>query len=431
MNVGQLFISLGVKGAEKTIASVSAIKEGLKSATSLSLETKAGLLGAGYALEQFMSKGATQAQILTNMSNVLGVGAEQLEIFGNAAKHSGTSLDTVANSILTMQQALTGIKLGEAAPKWFQFFAGRMGGLPDFETLRTHPEEMIKRVQQFVDQEMKTTGDRGMINMVLQGLGLSAMAPSFFKGDFRPEQLVKAKDMARFSEGDLASLDVVQQKLADISNTIEVSLGKLAGKFGPRLLADVQKLLPAMTDLAVQFTKLVDAVMKTGAIDKVFEGWTTIFKGLGIAVEAFTDSKKWEQLKANLKEFFSLLPGIIGHQVTGPALGLEEGGPDKGTLKSSILQMMPAIIGLDLGSLITDALIKKFSGPTNVPNGAAAATPNAPAAAAPTSSGGPQASVTVHQNFSFQDKNEKAVADAAARGLRSAFIQNPILNQWA
>lgn len=419
MKVGELFVSLGVKGSEKALGAVGGMRTALNDTAKMSLEAKAGIIGAMYALEQFLSKGTDRATGLENMSAVLGVSVQRLQQLGNAALESRTPLETVTQTLLTAQQGLAKLNAeGQTMPwmaRFIQFSGAFKLGPNPFMYLQQHIEELPKFIQQYADVEK----DPAMRNYVLNQLGFGGLTAAVARGNFRPDALARAAKMPSLTAGETTQLDQLRVQMAKLNEQIEISLSKTMLKFGPGMFGDIKKVVGEflqLTDAAATLAKEMGALKIIGT---VFEGWKIIFEGWTLllkAIPGMTEDAKsallglYNTLAAPFqkKEFVgppAARPGIeapygLGAQYDPNAKNVNNMFGDKvGQLLNAIDAMIP-------GGISLTKLIESLRG----------------------NQAGAGASVNVNQSFHFDDtKDKKGVADAAAAGVKSAYRQNPAI----
>ena len=107
-----MFVSLGVKGADKTIDAFAKVGTGIKNVATESLAAKAGIIGATYALEQFMSNAATRGTDLSNLSTYLGISTKQLQQWQYAAQQAGESGEEFTSSLKSVYDKVAQMRLG-------------------------------------------------------------------------------------------------------------------------------------------------------------------------------------------------------------------------------------------------------------------------------------------------------------------------------
>ena len=118
-----MFIKLGVSGTDKVVGSLGDVKHGLDDVKGMSLEAKAGILGAIYALEQMGAASANTGLRLENFNTITGMSTDKLQHLENAMRHyAGVSKETVDSTVVSIQTKLTKMLSGKGAPEAFGWF---------------------------------------------------------------------------------------------------------------------------------------------------------------------------------------------------------------------------------------------------------------------------------------------------------------------
>lgn len=216
--------------------------------------------------------------------------------------------------------------------------------------------------------------------------------------------MAKATTLPSLTEGETNRLDKVRTDLAKINQEVEIGLSKLAAKFGPKMMGDVEGVVKQVMRLVDAFGTLAEKIHLLQGVSTVFEGWKEIFQGLTALIDAFSDPKKMEAIKTG----FGDIANYLKQQVTSV---IPTGGAIEGFLRG--------VAGMVLGPVPQPSAVGTPS--------TMAATPRVPEQSR---AGGSTTSqnVTVNQNMSFADTNDKkGVADAAAAGVKQTYRQNPAL----
>ena len=436
MNVGELFISLGVKGADKAVGAIASVKDGLAKTRDMSLEAKAGILGALYALEQLVAGSNHTGAELTNLSTVLGITTEDLQRYQWAAQQVNVSNQSVTGSFLALQSAMTKLMTKGTANEWFPRFA-QMAGVTgaDLAELQKHPEQMLMKLQQYANKEK----NKGLLREVLSNFGLDAgMISALERNAFRPEILARAPVQ---SASDIAANSQNNVEWANLATKFEQGIGHLNAKFGGKLVKDISGVSAEVIRLVDSFARLADKIHLIEGIGKIFEGWDLIFNGLIKVVDAFSDPKKMADLKKNMSEFFTgqgeggigsaegavadFIPGVNGEKVAGAMNEKIHIHFKDGKLSIQVGEQQPIPIDLS-ASPVSKSELEKFAEPPKKPSSASPTTPTTAPKTGPN-----QAAVDVQQTFVFNDKGRDAlgIGHEVKKAVSTAFRQIPSLTQ--
>lgn len=118
MKVGELFLEIGVKGAEKAKEALVDFKGNISGIIDTSLAAKAAILAIVYGLERLTMGLAHEGQGLRQYSDATGQSLETLEKWQKAARLQGRSVDDVTSSFKSLQTVMTNIQLNKGAPEF-------------------------------------------------------------------------------------------------------------------------------------------------------------------------------------------------------------------------------------------------------------------------------------------------------------------------
>jgi len=171
MQVGELFVAIGVKGVEKTVSAFENVYKGIDGVKKVSLEAKAAILSAIYAFEKLSQSAIQTGTHLGSVASYLGIGVKELQQWEYAAQQAGISNEQFESSLMSVYKVISDIRSGEGAPKWFSFFAQNVGGV-DLEKAYQNPFYLLQKIQQFA--RSKFSGEDLILrNKALEGFGLS------------------------------------------------------------------------------------------------------------------------------------------------------------------------------------------------------------------------------------------------------------------
>src|SRR5580698_7170089 len=186
MDIGSLFLNLGVRGTDKTVGALTNVKKGLSETASLSLEAKAGIVGAIYALERLFATSGKAGTNLANFNAVTGESVKTLQQYQYAARQVGISNEDVEGSFKGLQSAMTKTLIGEGAPKGLARVGLLTGGISqqDIKKFAEQPQLLIQRLQEYSKKETNI----GLRNETLKSFGISeGMIAALSRQAFRPD----------------------------------------------------------------------------------------------------------------------------------------------------------------------------------------------------------------------------------------------------
>ena len=329
MNIGELFVSLGIKGSEKTIGALTNVKKGLSDTASMSLEAKAGIMAAMYALERLFASSNHTGTGLTNFTAAIGVSAKTLQQYQFAARQMGVANQEVEGSFKSLQSAMVKTLMGEGAPKGMERVARMTGGISaqDIERFARQPELLMQKLQEYASKETNA----GLRNEVLKSFGIGDnMVAAMVRGAFRPDVLKKAPI---YSDKEIGALDKANIAWSNLGNKIEMAIGHFNAKHGLQLVTDISHITDKVIKMSEAFMKLSSNLHVFDGIGKIFEGWGKIFDSINKALELLGKGPEGrKELKEDVTGFFKEMPNVMGaifDDIKG-AMGIPNAAPAGG-----------------------------------------------------------------------------------------------------
>lgn len=325
MVVGELFVNLGIKGSDKTVGALSGVERGMKDIKSVSLEAKAAILGAMYAVEQLFSKSGQQGTELTNFTALVGTSAKTLQEYEYAARQMGVSNEETANTFKTLQEAMTKTALNGKAPAGLAQVALLTGGMTAQDVTRAmaNPELLMQRLQEYAQKEKRV----GVRNTTLRSFGLSDnMIAAMARGGFNQAAFNKAP---MYSDKEIANLDKANIAWSNLGNRIQMAIGHLNAAHGGEIVKDFGIIVDLGLKAAEIVLKLVERFKLFDRVGYVFDTISknanslyTQLSDMAMAVGAFGEKTKFMERFAQsfetIKQGAQALAGYflaVGHSL--------------------------------------------------------------------------------------------------------------------
>jgi hypothetical protein len=401
MNIGELFVNLGIKGSDKTIGALSDVKKGLGEAKSLSLEMKAGIVGAMYAIERLFAASGATGTGLTNFNALTGISTKSLQQWQFAARQAGVANDEFTGSLKAVQSSITNMLLGKGAPEGLAMVANKVG----FDPKRARDTlYVLGQLQKFAQQVPADVG-----NVALGSFGLSeGVIAAMRRNAFTSDMLKRAPT---YSDKEIGSLDRANVAWSNLGQKIEMAIGRFNAKHGGQLVHDIS----LMTDSVI---KLVEALEKLSEKFKVLETVSHAIEGIANTFKIITEITN--KLQGNDLKKGDLLYTPPGQEAV-PGLS---NSPMAQFFKSLFQEALPGFSGSPVGQFIKSntgggnsaAPEKPYKGP--MPWGGI--TPNV----APIQKAG-QGNVQIQQSLHFQHdgKDHQKNSDSHKKAIKDAYRQ--------
>lgn len=309
MTVGELFINIGIKGADTAGKALSNIGLGLTDVSSKGLAAKAAVIGLLYALERMTSQSAQRGQDLKNFSILTGISVDALQRWQIAANRTGQSAESMTESMAHLQQTMADMDIGKGQPEGWAF----LSGIVDVDPGKIkNVEYMMNALRQFA-VSAQAKADPARANWVLRSFGLTddaIITLKTFKGALSD---IKKTEFLNNSEIDkLTAINVQWREFWRNLNLFKDQ--KIAAYGGPfvKALSDAFKLIrdisTGIEGLIKQIPELQTVAVAAGiAIGAALLAFGGPLTALNVAItgivfllaeiQKFRDSGGWDSVK--------------------------------------------------------------------------------------------------------------------------------------
>ena len=294
-SVGELFVSLGIKGGDKTLDTLGKTSDGMGKIRDLSFEAKAAIVAAAYALEKLFSASGQHALGLENLAAGLDTSKRVLQEYEYVARQAGSSNEELASTFDALSRMSENIQIDpNATPQGFAYMQGVLEkagkafpweGKYSVNAAGAHPEQWFQASQDY----LKIEPDKQLGKKIVSGI--IGNSPALFKalseGKFVPEEFAKGHYL---SDKEIGANDQNRQRIENMKDALGTAFEKLEAKFGPALLKQLDEILPKFIQLVTAFSKLIadtPAVVKT--LGMIFDGWKEIFDELNLIMKTFME----------------------------------------------------------------------------------------------------------------------------------------------
>lgn len=280
MKIADFFVNLGIKGEPKTVKAMKGVREGLGEMKSMSLEAKAAIVGAIYALERMMSHSAKLGTGFNQFAESTGLSAQELQRWQHAARQVAVDAEDVEASVRGVQSSIANMMMGKGPIEGMAMLANTVG-LDDRRLRDTF--YMMEKLQEFSQKVPQDVGKAMVASFGITEKTFSAMR----QNAFRPDVMSKATVL---SEGQAKRLQNVNAIWMNLQNKMETSVAKFFSKHGEGIAGDVSKLVD-------KFMILIEALVRLSEKLKAFEAIGNAMLGLAKISDIMTGKNK------NLKSF--------------------------------------------------------------------------------------------------------------------------------
>lgn len=269
VSIADFFVSLGVKGADKTKREVKDVKGSIEGVKDMSLQAKAAIVGMVFGLQQMVGSAARMGTELGKFSDYTGLSAQALQKYQYAAKLVGVANEEVEGSLKAIQDRMTQTRLFGEAPKGLGLLADAVD--IDFDRI-DDTFYMFNKIQEFLRKAPIAAG-----NQVAQSFGLTeGVIAAMRKGAFNPAAMAKA-DL--YSQKEIQNLRAMDVELGLIGEKISKAYGHFFAQAGGT------ELIKGISGMVDGVTKFSEALIKLDQASGVLQGISAIFKTIGYSAE--------------------------------------------------------------------------------------------------------------------------------------------------
>ena len=276
MNIGELFINLGIKGADKTVGQLSDVSKGMSDVKGMSIEAKAAILGAIYALQRLTAASGQTGTGLVNLEALTGASGKAIQQWRWAMVQAGGSADEIDGILKNLQKTMAGVDFSKGTPEGFAILAKAAGGI---DRSKIHDSiymigkmyDAIKNLDKLLPKEKL-----GLTNFLGQNMGLTDnFLSAAHRKLFEPHILARAHI---YGKGELRALDRANILWKNLASHIEMAIGHFNAMHGGKMVADIT----LVADAAI---KLANALLKISEQLHVFQALSASLKGIADSVD--------------------------------------------------------------------------------------------------------------------------------------------------
>lgn len=288
MNVADLFVSIGVKGADSAKKALDGTSKGLGDVASSGLAAKAAIVGTVYALERLMTGSAQRGMELQKFSALTGLSSQSLQQWQYAARVAGVGADEMSGSLKGVQAAMVDMVTGKGAPAGMSLFARAVG----FDASRARDTfYVMEKLQEFAQKYPSDIG-----NSVLKSFNVGeGVIAGMRRNVFNSKALTGAPTYGAGETGQLAQVDVAWARLGA---KIEMAMGHFTAKHGMEMIRDLDGVTKSVIHLGDAFVTLAEKVGFFEKLGMFAEGIANSMKLVSEVIDkiAGKDSKKGDIL---------------------------------------------------------------------------------------------------------------------------------------
>ncbi len=282
-NIAELFVSLGVKGSEKTLNVFANVRAGIGGIIDTSLAAKAAILAMVYALEQLTTGAAQDGAHLKNLATYLNMSTESLQKWTYAAQQGNVSTQEFEQSLGSIQQKIKDFQVKHTLPDGSYIFAQETGF--DFKK-KFGINDLLPKLLEF-SQNKKYSREK--IEEVLGGWGLTSNEiGAAINGIFNTASLKTAPFL---KSGEVNTLSKINVDWKNLETKVKMFIAHLTAKDGEEAVKNISKMADSFFRIANDVERISAKLGVFKILGTMFKGWEMILGVTADALEGKRDKK--------------------------------------------------------------------------------------------------------------------------------------------
>ena len=285
----ELFVSLGIKGSEKTLNVLSTVKTGMGGIRDTSLAAKAAILAAVYALEKMTMGAANSGYNIQSLATYLDISTKSLQQWRYAALQAKISNEEFDQSARAVQNNLKSFAESAILPKGSDILAQETH-LNFTKDLKV--DDILPKLLEFAHNKKYS---RKNIETILEAWGLSSNEISqAIMGKFTTANLNKAPIVG---DGELNKLSNISVEWANLEAKVKLFMMHLTAKDGEEAVKNLNHMADSVFRIANDIERISTKLGVFKLIGNMFNGLDMI---LGVTADALEGKRDKNNALENL-----------------------------------------------------------------------------------------------------------------------------------
>lgn len=263
MNIAEFYVLLSAKGGDKTKKEVLGVDKALKDVKSTSLEAKAAIIGAVYALERMMTQSAQAGADLTSFTAATRMSVEEIQKYQYAGRQFNVDAQETINTMSNLQSLVAKMRMGEGAPAGLNLIGSTIGLDESQIDKATY---LFNKLQDFAKRFKDPLANEALKSFGLSDKMIGAMRNNAFNEEAFSKAIVYTQKQAE-------SLNKVNAMWGNFGDKIQKQFGGFTVKHGAQIIDDLSKIASA-------FERIATAMITISENLKIFDIMGKSAKGL-------------------------------------------------------------------------------------------------------------------------------------------------------
>lgn len=260
MEVAELFVKLGVRGADQAKKAVGGVKQGLVDVGNTSLTAKAAVIGVVYALERMTAAAGQHGSDLANFTRLTGASSQELQKWQIAATGVGIASEEMTASAQGVLGVMAQMQAGGAPPAGWEMFKQAV----DFDPSRAN--DLFYFMDKLREFGKLTAAQPALGNKLMNSFGLTqGFIAASRNAKFDPS---KTPLGLLLQPGTLSGLEAVTAQWATFWAQLSNTRDQNVSAFGPGVIKELSQALKLFRSLEKSVEGLVKTFPELGTIGK-------------------------------------------------------------------------------------------------------------------------------------------------------------------
>lgn len=350
MNIAEFFVSLGVKGSEKTIGAVQKVAQGMKGLWNSSIEAKIAIMGAFYGLQQLTATSNRTGTELKQFTVLTGMSARMLQQYEYAAQQVVGHNVELADTFKGLQDRIKDMLGGQGGG--FQYLGAMVNALKksgitveldEAKRWLTDVPLLMQRMQQFA--ALPNVSNIWKEKILSQMGATPDLIQAMLMGGLTPGKLEAAKPYT-YSDAEVDRLTRASTAWANMGTAMERSVGRFNAEYGPEMAKNLEKIVEALLGPK----GLVPALAQLSDSIKAADSLNTVFSTIAHEVETLAHLTKGDLSSAG-KSYVNVWKALFGIKPKPPSVDTNTKTRDV-NINTKVNVYGSAATGADIGSAV-------------------------------------------------------------------------------
>lgn len=285
MKIAELFVQLGVKGADVAGKALSGMAKGINHIASASLEAKAAVAAVVYGMERMTGWASQAGMDLYKFGVTTGLSTDELQKWQYALGRFDVTGEETANTIMGIQTAMSDMLMGKGSPEGLALLADKVG----FDQTKARDTfYVLGKIQEFVK-----TQPPDIANNLMKSFGISGnMFQALKSMNMERDKLSKKQIISEREIEQLKNINMAWKDFWFTLRTMGIKFIAAEGIQGIRILTNA-------------FKGMMSIGKDLGGFISKFKGLGTVLAGLAVLAAAW--ASPWIAMQAAIAGVIYLL----------------------------------------------------------------------------------------------------------------------------